>query len=504
MVARPAGPADCFSRLEAQAAAPVPGVARLACARMRRRGKFAGCVVLAVGLLGVLAPAAGAVPPARRGRAPVAAAQGVHRGRRRHRHDHLRRPRPRRAPGASTAKIMTALTAVERLAPDALIPVSPRTAAVEPNKIGMKAGEEWPFDQTMASMMMVSANDAAYAMAEAAGGSLERVRRRHERNRPPPRHARQHVLRSGRPRYDRRRTRAGPYVSAYDLAIATRNALTVPVIAKYAALRHVRLHRPGGVAHHLTNHNRFLPENGYDYAGAIGFKTGFTNRAEHTFVGTATRNGRTLIVVILNTYDAYGWAASLLDAGFATPPDTPGIGETIPAVRLARTRRAPPICRASPPSRAASRPPTTATMPRRPRAHRSLREQHRSAAPPRAARRTAHRTMAAAPPSSRSRNIVIVVLVLLVALVMLRRRAVKRRRARGWRDAGSAPPRCAAAGFPVVDGRYRTGTRLGPPVESHVRRPARRDRPSARHGTALNRCATRASRRRRWGVRSGR
>jgi len=32
-----------------------------------------------------------------------------------------------------------------------------------------------------------------------------------------------------------------------------------------------------------------------------------------------------------------------------------------------------------------------------------------------------------------------------------------------------------SGGLPVVDGRYRAGTRIGPPVESHVRvRPVRR------------------------------
>ena len=38
--------------------------------------------------------------------------------------------------------------------------------------------------------------------------------------------------------------------------------------------------------------------------------------------------------------------------------------------------------------------------------------------------------------------------------------------------------------LPVVDGRYRTGTRIGPPVESHVRvRAASDGRPTDR-GTA--------------------
>ena len=64
---------------------------------------------------------------------------------------------------------------------------------------------------------------------------------------------------------------------------------------------------------------------GADYLGAIGFKTGFTNRSQHTLVAAATRNGRTLIAVILGVPDAgYQEAASLLDAGFAMPPDADG------------------------------------------------------------------------------------------------------------------------------------------------------------------------------------
>ena len=37
----------------------------------------------------------------------------------------------------------------------------------------MQPGQQWPFDQALASLMMVSANDAAYAIAETAGGSLD-------------------------------------------------------------------------------------------------------------------------------------------------------------------------------------------------------------------------------------------------------------------------------------------------------------------------------------------
>ena len=78
-------------------------------------------------------------------------------------------------------------------------------------------------------------------------------------------------------------------MSAYDLAIATRNALAVPEIASWASTRTHDFVDPQGVQHHLVNHNKMLPGGGADYLGAIGFKTGYTLRSQHTLVAVATR-----------------------------------------------------------------------------------------------------------------------------------------------------------------------------------------------------------------------
>ncbi len=47
----------------------------------------------------------------------------------------------------------------------------------------------------------------------------------------------------------------------------------------------------------------------------------------------ATRNGRTLIGVVLNTWDDSGWSSYLLDQGFTMAADAPGTGDQLPAVR---------------------------------------------------------------------------------------------------------------------------------------------------------------------------
>ncbi len=235
---------------------------------------------------------------------------------------------------ASTAKIMTALTAVERLCPGDTVTANAHDAGVETMRIGLPVGKPWPVDQMMASMMMVSANDAAYAFADTIGGSLDGFAADLNAT------ARQLGLRDstlGDPAGldDDTSYKGGPFMSAYDLAVATRNALTVPEIAQWPAMHEYSFVDPSGTPHQLVNHNRMVQGGSYAYPGAIGFKTGFTNLSQHTLVAAATRNGRTLIAVVLGLPDAgYTEAASLLDAGFATAPDAAGTGETLPAVAV--------------------------------------------------------------------------------------------------------------------------------------------------------------------------
>jgi serine-type D-Ala-D-Ala carboxypeptidase (penicillin-binding protein 5/6) len=374
---------------------------------------------------------------------------------------------------ASTAKIMTALTAVERLCPGALVTANARDATVETMRIGLPIAKPWPFDEMMASMMMVSANDAAYAIADTAGGSLDGFATDQAAT------ARQLGLRDstlGDPAGldDQTSYKGGPYMSAYDLAIATRNALAVPDIAKWAALHEYSFVDPAGVSHHLVNHNKMLPGGGFDYLGAIGFKTGFTNRSQHTLVAAATRNGRTLIAVVLGAPDAgYQEAASLLDAGFAMAPGAAGTGGTLPAVAVSRCSD-----RAADQSAFAklgnTAKPTTATVVTVPEVVPVL------DLPPLAPAVTHARTTSASSTHHsagllRTRNVLILAILLAAVAIVFRRRAVKRQRLQRLARRRQRISAMRSGGLPVVDGRYRSGTRIGPPVESHVRvRPVRR------------------------------
>ncbi|MDQ1510675.1 MAG: hypothetical protein QOG50_2519 [Actinomycetota bacterium] len=383
---------------------------------------------------------------------------------------------------ASTAKIMTAITGVEHLCAGASVTANARDAGVEAMRIGLPVAKPWPSDQIMAALMMVSANDAAYAIAETVGGSLDGfatdlAKTAHQLG------LRDSTLGDPAGLDDETSYKGGPFMSAYDLAIATRNALTVPEIAKWAAMHEYSFVDASGLQHHLVNHNKMLPGGGYDYSGAIGFKTGFTNRSQHSLVAAATRNGRTLIVVILGAPDAgYQEAASLLDAGFATPPNAAGTGETLPAVAVSRctARAADKVAFAKLGTSNSAATPTAVTVPdvvpvldSPPLAAPATRQVRTTAAS------SAHRS----PGLLRTRNIAIVFILLLAVLIWFRRRAVKRQRILRLARRRQRISAMRSGSLPVVDGRYRTGTRIGPPVESHVRvRVA--PRTSNRRGTA--------------------
>jgi D-alanyl-D-alanine carboxypeptidase len=365
---------------------------------------------------------------------------------------------------ASTAKIFTALTAVERFAPDSKITACPNTLSIESESLWMPATSVWPMNEMLAAMMMVSANDAAYALACTGGGldnwagEMNALARRLG--------AKDTTLNDPAGLDDSTSFNGGPITSVYDLAIAARNALQVPAIAHWASTSDYVINEDRAYA--LHNHNRMLPGGAYAYDGATGFKTGHTKQAQHCIVTTATRNGRTLIAVVLGSQSPGGYAdaARLLDAGFAMAPDAKGLGESLPplafspyAEREQERGDMAKLAGIAQVSVGSNTPPVTAVAP-----------EIKLSDTPRAAP-----TVVTAPPEHGStgffslRYFLIALLLVAFVIVALRRRAIRRQRAR--RDAQRRQRAAAmrSGGLPVVDGKYRPGTRLGPPIESHVR-----------------------------------
>ena len=372
-------------------------------------------------------------------------------------------------PPASIAKIVTALAAVERLGFDATINVSELAAAQPASRINMVAGNQWRFEDALASLMMVSANDAAYAIAETAGGDLQGFS--DSMNAMAERMKMQDSTFSDPAGLDDAASfGGGPRTSAFDIAIATRNALAVPEISKWASLRNYEFDDPLGAHRTLLNHNKMLPEGTRAYLGSTGFKTGYTKQAGNTLVVTAKRDNCSLIVVVMDTWDTYTWASTLLDAAFAANC-AGGNGVHLPEVAVspyqqrvddreafvsvaAGANTTTTVATTVPPSTLGPTTPTSIV----------------SEVDADTAQLVADTESAGSGGGGlfSLRNMLIVVVIVLAGLFVLRRRAVKRQRARRMAARRTRAAQIRSGALPVVDDRYRGASRRGTPVESHV------------------------------------
>ena len=214
---------------------------------------------------------------------------------------------------ASISKIITALAAVNTLSKDKLISIPLEAENVQPSKIGMKQGEKWKRDDLLYSLLLTSANDAAYALANASSGSIPEFARQQNRI------AKELSMEDssfGDPSGldDNFAINGDTKMSAFDLAIAGRAVLAQPDLAKIVSTLNYQFIGGDGVVHTLTNHNdEFL----LGYLGANGLKTGYTKKSGRTLMVSATHGKTTLIAVVLNVIQTDEWAAQLLDQGFA-------------------------------------------------------------------------------------------------------------------------------------------------------------------------------------------
>lgn len=266
-------------------------------------------------------------------------------------------------PPGSLSKIITAMIAVDWLQPTAKVPVTAAAANVYPFKVGMKPGQVWPLDMTMHALLIDSANDAAYAVAQRVSGSLDAfgstmsyaARELGMRDHP--------VLHDPAGLDGSEGVGGGNLISAWDMAIAARDMMANSYLAGIAGTMKYYFTAPDGVLTSLGNFNGFFLST---YPGAIGVKTGQTDSAGFCVVEEAKRGSRRMMAVVLGGENSYQTAAYLLNAGFATPlraepksdPQLPPVTEPYPPPRAPVVREA-SIGRAS----AAADPPS-ATKPK--------------------------------------------------------------------------------------------------------------------------------------------
>ena len=236
---------------------------------------------------------------------------------------------------ASTTKMMTAYLALKavksgRMGVETAIPAS-RLAASQPRvKVYIKAGQEITLDNAMKIMMVKSANDIAYVIAEGVGGSVE--------NFVAMMNAEARRLGMNETVFANPNGWHHPQqqTSARDLAILAMALMRdFPEYSEYWNIGAVQLGKQN-----LKNTNGLVGR----YQGVNGFKTGFVCASGFNVVASATRGGRTLITVVLGALSGSERtvvAAQGLDEGFAS---WSGMGYTLASLPGSGYSTASSIC----------------------------------------------------------------------------------------------------------------------------------------------------------------
>jgi D-alanyl-D-alanine carboxypeptidase len=217
---------------------------------------------------------------------------------------------------ASLTKLMTAYLVFKKLRAGTLkldqkITVSALAASQEPSKIGVPANGTITLDLALQSMLIYSANDMAYALAENAGGNVTSfVQEMNATALKLGLKATHFVNPNGL--FDPRQL-----TSARDMAaIAGAIIIEFPEYQHYFAQPYVPIGK-----RRLANRNSLLRS----MPTADGMKTGFVCNSGFNLVASATQNGKRLVAVVLGAQSSQARAAlarDMLEDGFTAPRPT--------------------------------------------------------------------------------------------------------------------------------------------------------------------------------------
>lgn len=210
---------------------------------------------------------------------------------------------------ASITKIMTAILAIESGKLDDMVTVSARAVRAEGSSIYLKEGEKIKLRDLVYGLMLRSGNDAAVAIAEHVGGSVEGFvflmnEKAAEIGMRDTHFANPHGLDDAENHYS----------TAYDMALLMRYAMYNDTFRKISGTKVYRAPNPDEKWDRIWRNKNKLLTNLYEYC--TGGKTGYTKRAKRTLVTSAEKDGLELIAVTLNAPDDWNDHISMYEYGF--------------------------------------------------------------------------------------------------------------------------------------------------------------------------------------------
>ena len=210
-------------------------------------------------------------------------------------------------PMASTTKIMTALVALENGRLDDTVVVSPNASGIEGSSIWLSAGEKMSLSDMLFGLMLASGNDAALAIAEHIGGTVDDfVDMMNRKAMEIGAYNTNFVNPNGLPADNH-------YTTAYDLALISAYAMQNKAFCQIVETQYKTLPWEGHEWDRVVkNKNKIL----WNYEGGNGIKTGFTEAAGRCLAAAAQRDNMQLVSVVLSAPDMFNDCMMLLDFGF--------------------------------------------------------------------------------------------------------------------------------------------------------------------------------------------
>ena len=189
---------------------------------------------------------------------------------------------------ASTTKIMTAIIVIEKSNLYDTVVVSKKAASTGGSTLGIKEGDKITICDLLYGLLLKSGNDAAVALAETVGGSIEGFAEMMNKKAQELSLINTHFVTPHGLDND------GHYTTAYELALLTDYALNNKTFYNFVNTKNYTI-TINGTPKSISNTNELLG----NLNGVYGVKTGFTNGANRCLVTACKRDNLDIICIVL-------------------------------------------------------------------------------------------------------------------------------------------------------------------------------------------------------------
>lgn len=190
---------------------------------------------------------------------------------------------------ASTTKIMTAIIVLENVEDiSKIVTISQKAAGIGGSRLGLSVNSQISIHDLLYGLLLCSGNDAAIALAEAVGGTVEEFAILMNQKALTLGLTNTHFVTPHGLDNDEH------YTTAYELALLTKYALENKTFAQIVSTQNCSVF-VNGASKNIKNTNELL---GY-LSGVYGVKTGFTNGANRCLVTACKRGDLDIICVVL-------------------------------------------------------------------------------------------------------------------------------------------------------------------------------------------------------------